>query len=215
MASVCAGCLALMDAGVPVKQPVAGISVGLAEQDGQKELLVDILGEEDHFGEMDFKVAGTQRGVTAVQLDLKGRGLAQEVIVEVFDVAKEARLRILRDMLSALPAPRESMSKYAPRILRTKVPPDKIGKVIGPGGKFIKSIEAETGATVEIEYDGSILIACTDEKGAERALEMVEAVTAEVKIGKVYAGIGLSKITCRKLNSPEFIRFGHFRKLIC
>jgi len=188
MASVCAGCLALMDAGVPIKQPVAGISVGMFEKSGKRQLVVDILGEEDHFGEMDFKVAGTQRGITAVQLDLKGRGLPQEVILETLALAKEARLDILRQMLTALPAPRSTTSEYAPRILTIKVNPEKIGKIIGPGGKFIKSIEAETGAKVEIEDDGSVLIACLDMKGAQRALEMVESVTAEVKVGKIYTG---------------------------
>ncbi len=188
MASVCAGCLALMDAGIPIKQPVAGISIGMVEADGKRKLLVDILGEEDHFGLMDFKVAGTQRGVTAVQLDLKARGLPQEVIVETLELARDARMQILRDMLSALPAPRESISEHAPRILTTQVSPDKIGKVIGPGGKYIRSIEAETGAKVEIDNDGSILIACVDSAAAERALEMVEAATAEVKVGKIYSG---------------------------
>ncbi len=188
MASVCAGCLALMDAGVPIKQPVAGISIGMVESNGKRKLLVDILGEEDHFGLIDFKVAGTQRGVTAAQLDLKDRTLPPEVLDEVFELAKGARMDILREMLSVLPAPRDSISKYAPRLLTTKVPQDKIGKVIGPGGSFIKSIEAETGAKVEIDDDGSILIACMDVAGAERALEMVESVTAEVKVGKVYSG---------------------------
>ncbi len=188
MASVCAGCLALMDAGVPIKQPVAGISVGLFEKDNRRQLVVDILGEEDHFGEMDFKVAGTQRGVTAVQLDLKGRGLPPEIIRETFAIAHEARMDILRQMLKALPAPRPKTSDYAPRILTIKVNPEKIGKVIGPGGKYIKSIESETGAIVEIEDDGSVLVACVDMKGAERALEMIEAVTAEVKVGKIYSG---------------------------
>jgi polyribonucleotide nucleotidyltransferase len=188
MASVCAGCLALMDAGVPIRQPVAGISIGMFEHQGKRQLVIDILGEEDHFGEMDFKVAGTQRGVTAVQLDLKGRGLPQEIIVETFELAREARLEILRAMLSALPAPRKNTSEFAPRILTLKVHPDKIGKVIGPGGKYIKSIEAETGAVVEIEDDGSILVSCVDLRGAERAVEMIEAVTAEVKVGKIYSG---------------------------
>jgi len=188
MASVCGGCLALMDAGVPIKQPVAGISVGMFEKGDKRQLVVDILGEEDHFGEMDFKVAGTQRGITAVQLDLKGRGLPQDIIVETLALAKEARLDILRQMLTALPAPRPNTSEYAPRILTIKVNPDKIGKVIGPGGKFIKSIEAETGATVEIDDDGTVLIACVDMKAAQRALEMVESVTAEVKVGKIYTG---------------------------
>lgn len=188
MASVCGGCLALMDAGVPIRQPVAGISIGAFDNGSQYKLVVDILGEEDHHGEMDFKVAGSQRGVTAVQVDLKGRGISQERIVQAFELAREARLKILKQMLTALSAPRPTTSEYAPRILRTKVNPDKIGKVIGPGGKYIKSIEQETGATVEISDDGSILIACVDLKSAERALAMVEAVSEELKVGKIYAG---------------------------
>lgn len=188
MASVCGGCLALMDAGVPIKQPVAGISIGMFESGGKQQLVVDILGEEDHFGEMDFKVSGTQRGVTGVQVDLKGRGLPQNLVIEAFAMARDARLEILRQMLAALSAPRPTTSQYAPRILQTKVHPDKIGKVIGPGGKYIKLIESETGATVEIDDDGSILISCMDMKGAEAALGMIEAVSAEVKIGKIYTG---------------------------
>ncbi|MCH7839316.1 MAG: polyribonucleotide nucleotidyltransferase, partial [Planctomycetes bacterium] len=188
MASVCGGCLALMDAGVPIKQPVAGISIGMVEHDGKRKLLVDILGEEDHFGDMDFKVAGTQRGITAVQLDLKARGLSQEIILETLALAKEVRLNILRTMLNTLSAPRKETSKFAPRILRTQISPDKIGKVIGPGGKFIRLIESETGARVDIENDGSILISCLQEEGAAKALEMIESVTAEVKVGKVYTG---------------------------
>jgi len=188
MASVCGGCLALMDAGVPIRQPVAGISVGMFEKDGDRKLVVDILGEEDHFGLMDFKVSGTQRGITAVQLDLKAHFIEQETIVETFELAKEARLHILRAMLKTLPAPRKSTSEYAPRILTLKISPDKIGRVIGPGGKYIKSIEAETGAIVEIEDDGTIRIACVDMAGAERAVEMVEAVSAEVKVGRTYNG---------------------------
>jgi len=188
MASVCAGCLALMDAGVPIKQPVAGISVGMFTSGGENKLVVDILGEEDHFGEMDFKVAGTQRGITAVQVDLKGRGLPQKLVVEAFRMAREARLEILRKMLSVLKAPRKQTSEFAPRILRMKINPEKIGKVIGPGGKYIRSIEAETGATVEIDEDGTVLVACRDLKSAEAAIAMVEAVTAEVKVGKIYMG---------------------------
>jgi len=188
MASVCGGCLALMDAGVPIRQPVAGISVGMVERRGQYVLILDILGEEDHFGMMDFKVAGTQRGVTGVQLDLKARALPHKLLPDIFAMARQARLDILRKMLASLPAPRPAISQYAPRILTTRVAVDKIGKVIGPGGKYIKLIEAETGATVEIEADGSILIACLSMEGAEKALEMIEAVTAEAKVGKIYTG---------------------------
>ncbi|MHC5112258.1 MAG: polyribonucleotide nucleotidyltransferase [Planctomycetota bacterium] len=188
MASVCGGCLALMDAGVPIRQPVAGISVGMFESGGKQELVVDILGEEDHFGLMDFKVAGTQRGITAIQLDLKGRSIEHDVVLKTLEVAKEARMQILKSMLSALPSPRKEISKNAPRILSTKINPEKIGRVIGPGGKYIKSIEAETGAKVEIDDDGTINVACLDSAMAERAMEMVEAVTAEVKVGKIYTG---------------------------
>ena len=158
------------------------------EHGGKHKLVVDILGEEDHFGEMDFKVAGSQRGVTAVQLDLKGHGISKEIIVETFALAKEARLDILKQMLGALAAPRKETSKYAPRILRITINPEKIGKVIGPGGKYIKQIEAETGAKVEIDNDGTINVACLEMKGAERAIEMIEAVTAEVQVGKTYSG---------------------------
>ena len=188
MASVCGGCLALMDAGVPIHRPIAGISIGAFEWDDDHKLVVDILGEEDHHGLMDFKVAGSQVGVTGVQVDLKGRGLEHAVIEEAFATAKEARMQILKNMLKTLPAPRKDTSASAPRILTVKIDPDKIGKVIGPGGKYIKQIEAETGATVEIEQDGSILVACRDLPGAQGAVDMIEAVTAEVKVGKIYAG---------------------------
>lgn len=188
MASVCAGCLALMDAGVPIRQPVAGISIGMFEWQDKRKLVVDILGEEDHFGEMDFKVAGSQIGITAVQLDLKGRGLPQNLIVEALAAAREARLEILREMLRTLRAPRASISDTAPRILTMKINPEKIGRVIGPGGKGIRGLEAETKSNIEIDNDGTILISCADMRGAERALEMIEAMTAEVKVGKIYSG---------------------------
>jgi len=188
MASVCAGCLALMDAGVPIRHPVAGISIGMFEADEESKLVVDILGEEDHFGLMDFKVAGTQRGITSIQLDLKAYSIDQARIVEALELAREARMQILKTMLQTLRAPREDTSPYAPRILTITVPVDKIGKVIGPGGKYMKSIEAETGATVEIDEDGTIHVASTDMQAAEEAIAMIEAVTAEVKVGKIYTG---------------------------
>jgi polyribonucleotide nucleotidyltransferase len=188
MASVCGGTLALMDAGVPIRQPVAGISIGMVHNDSRNVLLVDILGEEDHFGDMDFKVAGTQRGITGVQLDLKARGLKQELIPMILEKAKEARMKILREILTCLPRPRATISEYAPRILTIKINPDKIGKVIGPGGKGIKQIEAETGATIEIEDDGTVVISCIGMEGAEAAREMVERVAEDVKVGKIYTG---------------------------
>jgi len=188
MASVCGGTLALMDAGVPIAQPVAGISIGMVHNDHKYALLADILGEEDHFGDMDFKVAGSQRGITGVQLDLKARGLSMQVIRETLELAKQCRLSILKDMLQTLGKPRAEISPYAPRILVLKINPEKIGKVIGPGGKGIKGIEAETGASVEIDDDGTITIACVDAEAAQRAKEMVEAVAAEVQVGKIYTG---------------------------
>jgi polyribonucleotide nucleotidyltransferase len=188
MASVCGGTLALMDAGVPIKQPVAGISIGMMHNDKKYELLVDILGEEDHHGDMDFKVAGTQRGITGIQLDLKREGLNDQQIRETLELARETRLNILRQMLETIRRPRPDISKYAPRILTIKINPEKIGKVIGPGGKGIKGIEAETGAKVDIESDGTIHVSSVDAAAAQRARDMIEAVTEEVKIDKVYIG---------------------------
>ncbi|GIK15349.1 MAG: polyribonucleotide nucleotidyltransferase [Planctomycetota bacterium] len=189
MASVCGGTLALMDAGVPIRHPVAGISIGMFSEGSKRKLVVDILGEEDHFGDMDFKVAGTQRGITGIQLDLKARGLTQETIVESLALAKEARIEILRKMLSTtLKAPRPDISRYAPRILTIKINPEKIGRVIGPGGSGIRGLEASTGATIEISQDGTVMIACLDADGAQRARDAIEAITEEVKVGKVYSG---------------------------
>jgi len=188
MASVCGGTLALMDAGVPIIQPVAGISIGGFHDDRRRQLVVDILGEEDHFGDMDFKVAGTQRGITAIQVDLKEHSLSRDVIAEALKLAREARLNILRAMLKALPRPRENTSPYAPRILTIKIDPEKIGKVIGPGGKGIKGMEAQTGAKIEIADDGTVTIACVNMEGAESARAMIEAITEEVKVGTIYTG---------------------------
>jgi len=188
MASVCSGTLALMDAGVPILQPVAGISIGGFHDDHRRKLVVDILGEEDHFGDMDFKVAGTQRGITAIQVDLKERSLSSDVIAEGLELAREARLNILRQMLKTLSRPRDTTSPYAPRILTIKIDPEKIGKVIGPGGKGIKGMEATTGAKIEIADDGTITIACVNLQGAEDARAMIEAITEEVKVGTVYTG---------------------------
>ena len=188
MASVCGGTLALMDAGVPISQPVAGISIGMVHRGDKHALLVDIIGEEDHFGDMDFKIAGTQRGITGIQLDLKARGLSFEIMAEAFELAKKTRLTILKEMLSVIRQPRPEISKYAPRILTIKINPEKIGKVIGPGGKGIKGIEAETGARVDIEEDGTIRVSCIEMTGAKRAVEMIEQVTEEAKVGQIYVG---------------------------
>jgi polyribonucleotide nucleotidyltransferase len=188
MATVCAGTLSLMDAGVPIKEPVAGISIGMMHNEQKEVLLTDILGEEDHFGDMDFKVAGTRAGITGIQVDLKIRGLRYETIVQTLERARQARLAILDRMREVLDKPRPTISDYAPRILTVRIDPDKIGKVIGPGGKGIKRIEQETGATIEIEEDGTVLISCVDRKGAEQARDEVLKVTEEVQIGRLYTG---------------------------
>src|SRR5208282_2432543 len=188
MASACGGCLALMDAGVPITKPVAGISVGLVQEGDRTVLLTDILGEEDHFGDMDFKVCGTRDGITAIQLDIKTEGINHQIIRETLARAKEARLTILDKMQAVLPAPRPEISKYAPRLLTVKIDPEKIGKLIGPGGKNIKKLQEETGAQIDIEDDGTVFISSVDQASAERARDLVEAMTAEVKVGKIYSG---------------------------
>mgnify|MGYP001184573935 FL=1 len=188
MASVCGGTLALMDAGVPISQPVAGISIGGVHNDNQRILLTDILGEEDHFGDMDFKVAGTQRGITGIQLDLKERFITQEIIVETLARAREARIRILKKIIETLPRPRKEISRYAPRILTIKINPEKIGAVIGPGGKGIRGIEAASGASIDIDDDGTVTISCLEMTGAQKAYDMVEMIATGVKVGQIYNG---------------------------
>jgi len=188
MATVCAGSLSLMDAGVPVKEAVAGIAMGLVHEDGQYLILTDILGDEDHFGDMDFKVAGSKQGVTAVQMDLKIGGLPVEVMSRALQQAREARLQILDIMNATLPAPRPELSPYAPRIVTIHIGVDQIGLVIGPGGKTIREIIEKTGATVDIEDDGTVHIASTDPEACQRAKEMIEKITEVPEIGKVYIG---------------------------
>ena len=188
MASCCGGCLALMDAGVPITKPVAGISIGLVKEGDKSVLLTDIIGEEDHFGDMDFKVCGTRDGITAIQLDIKIEGIDYKIIRESLQRAREARLTILDKMAAVLPAPRPEISKYAPRLLTVKIDPEKIGKLIGPGGKNIKKLQEETGAQIDIEDDGTVFISAVEASSAERARDLVEAITAEVKVGKIYNG---------------------------
>jgi len=192
MATVCGATLSLMDAGVPIQDPVAGVSIGRISEGDRELLLTDIQGEEDHVGDMDFKVAGTQRGVTGIQLDLKIRSLPLEACRRALDRAREVRLDILRTMLATIPAPRPEISRHAPRLLQIKINPDKIGKVIGPGGKTIKGIEAETGATVEVEDDGTVTIAHVIAENAEKARAIIEALTAEVQVGRIYTGTVVS-----------------------
>jgi len=188
MASVCGGTLALLDAGVPLVRPVAGISIGLVTEGNHEVLITDILGEEDHYGDMDFKVSGTTQGITGIQLDLKIRGLRHDLIVKTMEQARVARLSILEKMHAAIAAPRPQISPHAPRLLTIHINPDKIGKVIGPGGKTIKRIVETTGAKIDIDDDGTVFISAVGMDAAERAREEVERLTEDVKIGRVYTG---------------------------
>jgi polyribonucleotide nucleotidyltransferase len=194
MASVCAGTLALMDAGVPIKTPVAGISVGLVTEYGDNgqlnryNLLTDIIGSEDHFGDMDFKLCGTREGVTGFQLDLKLPGVSHKIIAEAIGRARDARMKILDIMNGAIDQPRAQLSKYAPRIETIKINPEKIGALIGPGGKTIKGIVAETGAEINIEDDGSVHIYATSGESMARAKEIIGGMTREIEIGQTYQG---------------------------
>lgn len=188
MASVCGGTLSLMDAGVPIRHPVAGISIGIVQKGDRYEYLTDILGEEDHFGGMDFKVSGSQVGITGVQLDLKYSSVSHKQIEETLARAKDARMQILKTMLACISKPRSDISRYAPRLLLLKINPELIGKVIGPGGRGIKAIQAATGADIDIEDDGTVFISCTDAEKAQEAYDTIEAITQGVKIGRIYEG---------------------------
>jgi len=189
MASVCGSTLALMDAGVPLRAAVAGISIGLVTApDGRAVLLTDILGMEDAMGDMDFKVAGTRVGVTAMQLDIKTSGLSRDVFARTLTQARAARLKILEVMAQALAAPRAALSPHAPRIITIQINPDKIRDVIGPGGKVINKITAETGAKIDIEQDGRVLVASVNEESARRAVGMIEGIVREVQVGEKYRG---------------------------
>ena len=188
MASVCNATLALMDAGVPIRQPVAGISIGLVKEGNDYVLLTDIMGDEDHFGDMDFKVAGTQKGITGIQLDLKIDGINEEIIRKTLEQARKARLDLLRSMLSEIRRPRKEISPLAPRIESIKIDPEKIGLVIGPGGKNIRALQEETETQVDITDDGTVTIAAKSGEGAEKARARIEAMTEDVKVGRIYNG---------------------------
>jgi len=188
MATVCGGSLALMDAGVPLKSPVAGIAMGLVMEGDKKAILTDILGVEDHLGDMDFKVAGTKDGITAFQMDIKISGLTVELMEKALAQAHRARLNILETMKKALAEPRAELSQYAPRIITIKIPISKIGEVIGPGGKMIRSIVEQTGAKVDIDDDGTVLLSSVDQLAGEKARDMVLALVEEAEIGKEYIG---------------------------
>ncbi|MBI5299286.1 MAG: polyribonucleotide nucleotidyltransferase, partial [Deltaproteobacteria bacterium] len=188
MASVCGGILSLMDAGVPIKAPVAGIAMGLIKEGDRYAILSDILGDEDHLGDMDFKVAGTKKGVTALQMDIKITGLSDKLLEEALTQAHEGRLFILGEMDKTLSKPREVLSPHAPKITTIKIPVDKIGALIGPGGKNIRSIVDETGAKVNVEDDGTVSIFAVDQESGERALKRVKEVSAVAEVGKYYRG---------------------------
>jgi polyribonucleotide nucleotidyltransferase len=188
MASVCGGCLALMDAGVPMKAHVAGVAMGLIKEGNRFAVLSDILGDEDHLGDMDFKVAGTEKGVTALQMDIKIQGITKEIMHVALMQAREGRLHILSIMKGALGAPRSEISTFAPRILTMKIKPEKIRDVIGKGGAVIRAITEETGTTIDIQDDGTVTIACVSSEGGEAAKRRIEEITAEVEVGRIYDG---------------------------
>ncbi len=188
MASVCGGCLSLMDAGVPIKAPVAGIAMGLIKEGDRVAILSDILGDEDHLGDMDFKVCGTAKGITAIQMDIKIEGLSREILDTALRQARDGRLHILDRMLATLAAPRTEMSKWAPRITSIKVKPDQIRLVIGPGGKTIKGIVDQTGVAIDVEDDGTVNIASNDPESVKKALAIIKGLTAEPEIGTIYKG---------------------------
>jgi polyribonucleotide nucleotidyltransferase len=179
----------MMDAGVPLKAPVAGVAMGLIMEGEKYAVLTDILGDEDHLGDMDFKVCGTDNGITAIQMDIKIQGLRQEIMSEALDQAREGRLHILEKMNEVLGAPRPELSKYAPRIETLKVKPDQIRVIIGPGGKMIKAITDQTGAKIDVADDGTVSIASPDGEALKKAIEIIESLTLEPEIGQKYKGI--------------------------
>jgi polyribonucleotide nucleotidyltransferase len=189
MASVCGGSLALYDAGVPIKGAVAGVAMGLITDGARYAILTDILGTEDHLGDMDFKVAGTRDGITSIQMDIKIEGLDLKIMAEALEQARRGRLHILGEMDKALDAPRAELSPWAPRIVQMKIPVDKIGELIGPKGKTIRGIQDETGATLSVEDDGTVTIAAVGSESMERARQMIAALTAEPVVGEVYEGV--------------------------
>ncbi len=203
MATVCGGTLSLMDAGVPIKAPVAGIAMGLIEEGDAVRILSDILGDEDHLGDMDFKVAGTREGVTALQMDIKIARVNRHIMETALNQARQGRLHILEIMERTLSQPRSDVSAYAPRIITFHIKPDKIRDVIGPGGKVIRSIVEETGAKIDIEDDGSVVVASADGESMQRAIDRIKAITAEVEVGRVYKG------TVRKI-----VDFGAFVEVL-
>src|SRR5690606_3170375 len=187
-ASVCGSTLALMDAGVPIKRPVAGVAMGLVKHGDQFAVLTDIQGIEDALGDMDFKVAGTAVGITALQMDIKITGVSEEILRKALMQAQKGRMQILESMLQPISAPRPELSKWAPRITTLQIPVDKIRDIIGPGGKMIRKIVEESGVQIDVEDDGRVFIASTSEEGTRTAVSMIESLTKEVEVGAVYTG---------------------------
>ncbi|MCU0702953.1 MAG: polyribonucleotide nucleotidyltransferase [Fimbriiglobus sp.] len=210
MASVCGGTLALMDAGVPIKRPVAGISIGLVTQGEEYVLMTDIQGDEDHYGDMDFKVAGTQKGVCGIQLDIKIDGVTEDILKDALEQARTARIKILKEMLKALIQPRGDIAATAPRLFQIKISPEKIGLLIGPGGKTIRAIQEETGAKLDVEDDGTVTIAANDMDAGNAARGKVEALCAEIRVGTIYEG----KVTSIK-DFGAFIEISPGRDGLC
>jgi polyribonucleotide nucleotidyltransferase len=188
MASVCSATLSLMDAGVPIKQPAAGISIGLVKEGDQYVLLTDILGDEDHFGDMDFKIAGSQKGITGIQLDLKIDGINEEIIRKTLEQARVARLELLKSMLSAIRRPRKSVADTAPKLRITHIDPEKIGLLIGPGGRTIRDLQEDTGAMIDVDDDGTVTISGQHWEQTDGALARIEAMTEEIRVGRIYRG---------------------------
>jgi polyribonucleotide nucleotidyltransferase len=188
MASVCGSSLSLMDAGVPIKRPVAGVAMGLIAKDDKWQVLTDIQGIEDHLGDMDFKVAGTTEGITGLQMDIKTTGITYDIMREAFGQAREGRLYILDKMAAVMPEPRQELSLFAPRIITLQINPEKIGALIGPGGKTIRGITESTGASIDVEDDGRVFVATADGEAAKAAVAMIEALTREIKVGEVFLG---------------------------
>lgn len=202
MASTCASTLSLMDAGVPIKAPVSGVAMGLVKEGDDITILTDIQGLEDANGDMDFKVAGTEKGITAIQMDIKIDGINRQIFEQALEQARKGRAYILGKMLECIPAPRPSLKEHAPKITTLKINPDKIKDVIGPGGKVIKKITEESGAKIDIEEDGTVYVAAADQASANKAIEAIKAITAEPEIGKIYTG----KVT-RLMNFGAFVEF--------
>ena len=203
MASVCGGSLAMMDAGVPIQMHVSGVAMGLIKDGDRIAILTDILGVEDHLGDMDFKVTGTEKGITALQMDMKVKGLDFGTLSQAMAQARDGRLHILGEMSKAIDKPRHQLSVHAPRITMLKINPDRIRDVIGPGGKVIRRIQEETGAIIDIEDDGTVKVAARESQGGERAVQIIRGLTEDPEIGRVYEG------TVRRI-----VNFGAFIEIL-